>query len=56
MFLKSENDDYDDDDIDLFLKGSVWHDADIEDTEKTVNVAFPIRHQTLVKLFLNSWK
>ena len=47
--------DGDNDDVDLLLKGPVWHDADVEDTEKTVNVAFPVRHQPLVKLFLNSW-
>ena len=58
-----DDDDVDEDDVDadystvyLLLKGPVWHDADVEDTEKTVNVAFPVRHQPLVKLFLNSWK
>ena len=50
-----DDNDGDNDDVDLLLKGPVWHDADVEDTEKTVNVAFPVRHQPLVKLFLNSW-
>ena len=44
----------DDSDVDLLLKGPVWHDADVEDTEKAVNIAFPVRHQPLVKLLFNS--
>ena len=43
-----------DEKVDLFLQSSVWDDADVEDTEKAVNIAFPVRHQPLVKLLFNS--
>ena len=40
----------------LLLQGSVGHQADIEDTDEPVNIALSVRHQSLVKLFLNAWR
>ena len=52
------NDDDDEDDVedlDLLLKGSVWDDADVENTEEAVDVTLAVRHQSLVKLFFDAW-
>ena len=41
------NDDDDEDDVedlDLLLKGSVWDDADVENTEEAVDVTLAVRH------------
>ena len=31
-------------DLDLLLKGSVWDDADVENTEEAVDVTLAVRH------------
>ena len=42
-----DDDHFDDDDVedlDLLLEGSVWDDADVENTEEAVDVTLAVRH------------